>query len=212
MEKPPPPLTLILESCQERSLPLWLPPLGSAALQVVSSGPFHLSPEPPRGLAVEMSAAAPLQPTNLGQRAFSVRVSQCKSRQCSRFSLVLLFGPRAATGQPHSGNFHQPEGKGPFCGLLRSIWHRPRRMSQVGHRIGGSVASVARGPASSCESPGSGGRGRPSFSPGHVCVARAAPPSSMPAAPLVAGVRAREPADLPLRPRALTRSAPAGAR
>lgn len=95
-----------------------------------------------------------------------------------------------------------------FCAIRR----RPRSV-WAGHGwVRGSLASGARWPAPSREGLGSGGLGRPASYPGRVWVTRAAPPSSMPAALVVAGVRPRDPPDRPRWPPALTRSAPAGGR
>lgn len=95
-----------------------------------------------------------------------------------------------------------------FCAIRR----RPRRV-WAGHGwVRGSLASGARWPAPSREALGSGGLGRPASYPGRVWVTRAAPPSFMPVALLVAGVRPRDPPDRPRWPPALTRSAPAGGR
>lgn len=87
-----------------------------------------------------MSATASLQATDVGPHTFSVRASQSKSRQHSFFFLVSLFGPFEATGQPHSDNFLEPEGKGPFCEFLCNPAPAATRVG--GSRLGPGLAGL----------------------------------------------------------------------
>lgn len=153
----------------------------------------------------------PARRSNLWPPTFSIGASQSKSLQHNFFFLVSPFGQGEATGRPHSDNFLEPEGKGPFCEVLCNPALAATRVggSQLGPGLGGlggtAVGVLPRrsrvqGPRAPrllpLQSPGD---------PGDLAFLHAG-------APTRAGVRARDPRDSPLWPRALTRSAPAGGR
>lgn len=197
MQKPPPPLTPILGSAALRdgflrSLSYFSrSPKGSGRLYVGN----RLPPGYQRWGRVPFQSGPVKASPGSTISSFGFPSSAHMRQQVSRTQII----------------FSSPRERARFVSFC-AIRRRPRRVWAAHGWVRGSPASGARWPAPSREGLGSGGLGRPASYPGRVWVTRAAPPSSMPAALLVAGVRPRDPPERPRWPPALTRSAPAGGR
>lgn len=110
------------------SSPDWLPRVRSI---------FPLNPQGVWTSRCHGNRPPPAHRSNLWPPTFSVRPSQSKSLQHNFFFLVSPFRQGEATGRPHSDNFLEPEGKGPFCEFVCNprVW--------AGHGwVRGSVAGV----------------------------------------------------------------------
>lgn len=194
---------------------LCLPPLGSAALPTGFFRSLPYFPQAPKGVGrLDVMATVPphrARRSSLQPPTFSLRPSQSKSPQHNFFHFPPWAKVRQQVGhtQRISSN---PRERARFVSSC-AIRPRPRRVWAVHGWVRGSVASVARWPASSRGGLGCRGPGRPAPSPCSVPATPATPSSSMPA-PLLAWACGR--GTLRTRRcghgRSLTRSAPAGGR